>query len=161
MWIYNLQSHSPLFHQAALSQMDTNEGSMHVTMLLLHSVLEDLLLFLNILFRSHIPPPHAPLNPTRCFIYFKPQISTLQFNLWRWGLYEAFIRFGSCCVTCVWLCVWPEVKEEEEEEGVDGVGGGSDGANQEFIMLSPCPSLRTDVTQDCGSAQMIFPWGGM
>lgn len=36
------------------------------------------------------------------------------------------------------------------------VGGAVDGAGWTVFVLSPCPSLHTDVVQDC-SVQMIFP----
>lgn len=37
-----------------------------------------------------------------------------------------------------------------------GGGGAVDGAGWAVFVLSPCPSLHTDVVQDC-SVQMIFP----
>lgn len=102
--------------------------------------------------------PHVPLNPTKCFFklwmfnlrgegFMQLSLDFLNFIL----LLSPSLTHGSCCVTCMALCL-------RGVDRVEGHSGGVVGASREFIMLSPCYSLHTDVVQDCG-VQMIFPWG--
>lgn len=53
-------------------------------------------------FRSRTLPPHAPLNPTKCF--FKPPDIHSWVQLKRWGAYAAFIRFFFFFSVCARRC---------------------------------------------------------